>query len=250
VNRDLLKWGALAAALATMASAEYDLARACGFGELVAAGVPAALDIYTLRALRAHREVLVTVVAAILVNAVSHLVALALLPVTWPVVVAVSAIAPLVLWRVHALGGPAAAAPVKAVAGTPVPAVSAERVHPDTPPVPAAPTVPILGSFVPLAELGLGHGLPGAYPAAEQPEHGDVSDALPGTDTGADTGADTWELPDGYERAEDELTGRARHDFAGLIEDGRIPSIRTLRDTYSIGQPRAQRIRDALQPAA
>ncbi|WP_210587155.1 hypothetical protein [Streptomyces sp. GESEQ-35] len=74
-----------------------------GFSPVVAAGVPAALDIYAVRALRVHRDVLAVVLAMIAVNAASHLVTAGLLPVSVPLVVAVSAIAPLVLWRVHAL---------------------------------------------------------------------------------------------------------------------------------------------------
>lgn len=103
-QRDLLAWGALAAALAVTASAEYSLARACGFGSVVAAGVPAALDIYAVRALRAGRDVVAVVVAMIAVNALAHLVSAGQLSTSVPLVVAVSAIAPLVLWRVHRLG--------------------------------------------------------------------------------------------------------------------------------------------------
>ncbi|MFG2637133.1 hypothetical protein ACGFX8_25280 [Streptomyces sp. NPDC048362] len=103
MKTDLLKWGALAAALVATASAEYELARAVGFNEWVAAAVPAALDLYTVRALRAHREVLAAVAAMIGVNAASHLVTTGLLPVNVWLVVAVAAIAPLVLWRVHSL---------------------------------------------------------------------------------------------------------------------------------------------------
>lgn len=96
-------WAALVAALVVTASAEYELARAAGFGTYVAAGVPAALDIYAVRALRARRDVAAVVLAMVAVNAASHLVAAGLLPVSVPLVVAVSAIAPLVLWRVHRL---------------------------------------------------------------------------------------------------------------------------------------------------
>lgn len=103
MKRDPLLWGALAAALVVTASAEYALARSAGFGTYVAGGVPAALDIYAVRALRARRDVAAVVLAMVAVNAASHLVAAGLLPVSVPLVVAVSAIAPLVLWRVHRL---------------------------------------------------------------------------------------------------------------------------------------------------
>ncbi|MGC9437651.1 hypothetical protein [Streptomyces sp. WG5] len=103
MKRDPLAWAALAAALAVTASAEYALARAAGFGEWTAAALPAALDIYAVRALRARRDVAPAVAAMIATNAAAHLAAAGLLPVDWPLVVAVSAIAPLVLWRVHRL---------------------------------------------------------------------------------------------------------------------------------------------------
>lgn len=101
---DSLKWVAAGCALVATASAEYEIARTIGMNEWVAAAVPGALDAYVLRALRAHREVLVAVLAMIGVNAASHLVTAGLLPLDWKLVTAVSAIAPLVLWRVHALG--------------------------------------------------------------------------------------------------------------------------------------------------
>lgn len=101
--RDALKWAALFFAFIATASAEYELALAVGFGPYIAAAVPGALDIYVLRALRVQRDVAAAVFAMILVNAGSHLVTARLLPVSVPVVVAVSAIAPLVLWRVHSL---------------------------------------------------------------------------------------------------------------------------------------------------
>ncbi|MEU0965659.1 hypothetical protein ABZ357_09615 [Streptomyces sp. NPDC005917] len=103
MKHDYLKWAALLAALVATASAEYELARQVGFNAWVAAAVPGALDIYTVRALRAHRDVLAAVAAMIGVNAASHLVTAGLVAVSVPLVVAVSAIAPLVLWRVHSL---------------------------------------------------------------------------------------------------------------------------------------------------
>lgn len=106
VNRDFLGWAALVAALAGTASAEYGLAVAVGFGPILAGCVPAALDIYALRAFRTGRDVPAVVIALVLTNALAHLVASGHLAVSVPLVVAVSAIAPLVLWRVHALRAP------------------------------------------------------------------------------------------------------------------------------------------------
>lgn len=103
---DWLKWVAAAFALVATASAEYALARAIGMHWLIAAAVPGALDAYVVRALRAHREVLTAVLAMVAVNAASHLVTAGVLVMHWSLITAVSAIAPLVLWRVHALGSP------------------------------------------------------------------------------------------------------------------------------------------------
>lgn len=103
---DRLKWVAAGFALVATASAEYDLARAVGMNQWIAAAVPGALDAYVVRSLKTHREVLTAVLAMVGVNAASHLVTAGMLPVGWQLVTAVSAIAPLVLWRVHALGTP------------------------------------------------------------------------------------------------------------------------------------------------
>ncbi|MGW9460061.1 hypothetical protein ACWG5N_29345 [Streptomyces globisporus] len=124
MKRDYLAWAALAAALVVTASAEYALARAAGFGQWTAAGVPAALDIYAVRAMRAHRDVPAVVGAMILVNAAAHMVEAGLLTVSWYLVVGVSAIAPLVLWRVHRLAEVPAAAPAEPGGNTPAPVVN------------------------------------------------------------------------------------------------------------------------------
>jgi hypothetical protein len=99
---DWMAGAALAMAIVGTASAEYHLAVAAGWGQ-VAFALPGCLDIYALRALRAHRDMLAVLVALVIVNSVSHLIAVGLLaPSVW-VVIGVSSIAPAVLWRVHAL---------------------------------------------------------------------------------------------------------------------------------------------------
>ncbi|MGV9281648.1 hypothetical protein [Streptomyces sp. NPDC003730] len=156
MKRDPLLWAALAAVLVVLASAEYNLAVACGFGTYVAAGVPAALDVYALAALRARRDVFTVVLTLIAVNAASHLVEVGLLPVSVPLVVAVSAVAPLVLWRVHRLSErQAEPAPVVEAEPAPEPAepITVERA-PE--PVDAEPIGPVLGPWTPVAELAGG----------------------------------------------------------------------------------------------
>lgn len=161
VKRDPLLWLALVAVLVVLASAEYQLARACGFGQYVAAGLPLSLDVYALAALRARRDVLAVVAVLIGVNAASHLVEVGLLPVDVPLVVAVSAVAPLVLWRVHRLGDhhqepvlDASSAPAELVAELAEPAI----VERDQEPTDAVPVGPVLGPWRPVAELAGGTG--------------------------------------------------------------------------------------------
>ncbi|MFJ6645787.1 hypothetical protein ACIQPS_09010 [Streptomyces sp. NPDC091290] len=166
MKRDPLLWAALIAVLVVLASAEYRLAVACGFGQYVAAGVPAALDVYAIAALRARRDVLAVVAVLIGVNAASHLVEVGLLPVDVPLVVAVSAVAPLVLWRVHRLGEvhaePAAPsaelAPEPSTAqGEPAEPITVEREPTEQPQaVDAVPIGPVLGPWTPVAELAGG----------------------------------------------------------------------------------------------
>jgi hypothetical protein len=161
VKRDPLLWAALLAVLVVLASAEYQLAVACGFGTYVAAGVPAALDVYAIAALRARRDVLPVVVTLIAVNAASHLVAVGLLPVSVSLVVAVSAVAPLVLWRVHRLSEhrpePTPEPVLTLAEPEPEPAepITVER---EPAPVDATPIGPVLGPWAPVAELARGTG--------------------------------------------------------------------------------------------
>lgn len=259
MKNDYLKWGALLFALVATASAEYELARAVGFNQWVAAAVPGALDIYTVRALRAGRDVLAAVGAMIGVNAASHLVTAGLLPVNVPLVVAVSAIAPLVLWRVHRLTDEHAEQ-VEAIKDNNVhldPAASVERV-PEVYPalgvrVPAVPEavpagvrlLPIVArqtAAVTTAPQGEGLPEPVAVLAAEQPR------------TRAEVRAEY--VPDPVPEDDDEpvltpdpLTPRARARYAHVLAANDVPGVRTLRTEYGIGQARAQRIRDELKAA-
>jgi hypothetical protein len=135
-GNDWLKWVAAGFALVATASAEYELARAIGMNQFIAAAVPGALDAYAVRALRSHREVLTAVLAMVGVNAASHLVTAGVLHVDWILITAVSAIAPLVLWRVHALSTPGEARERKLWGTT-------EHEHTSTPPVPEHTADPI-----------------------------------------------------------------------------------------------------------
>ena len=102
-GRDWLGAAATLFALAVTFNAEYEIAIAVHINPIVAYAVPGALDVYVLRALQVKRDVFLTVLAMVLVNAASHLVGAGVLAVSPALIVAVSAIAPLVLWRAHVL---------------------------------------------------------------------------------------------------------------------------------------------------
>lgn len=102
-RRDWVLWGALACTLVGTAHAEYTIAVATGVHPWVAACVPGALDLYVIRALQVRRDVFLAVLVMCSVNVASHLVTAGVLAVGWELISAVGALAPLVLWRVHAL---------------------------------------------------------------------------------------------------------------------------------------------------
>lgn len=110
-GRDWLGAAATLFALAVTFNAEYEIAIAVHINPIVAYAVPGALDVYVLRALQVKRDVFLTVLAMVAVNAASHLVTAGVLAVSPALIVAVSAIAPLVLWRAHVLRYAASTAP-------------------------------------------------------------------------------------------------------------------------------------------
>ncbi|MEV6212125.1 hypothetical protein [Kitasatospora sp. NPDC051914] len=249
---DFLSWLSMLAAVAVSAHGEWTLGIVCGFHPVVAAGLPLALDTYVLRALRAGREVLPAVLGMMATNAASHLVAADVVEAGWPLIAAVSSIAPLVLWRVHVLAhrvaeteqSPAAEVPpaveqpapdlLDVVEGSvypePVPApqpAEAERVHLDFLPLPQwAPAVveeparprPVLAAEQPRTRTEV-HA---EYVPEDEPQ--------PGTD---DTEA--------------ELIARGRAAFRDRLGDGKVPPIREIRTVLGVGQTRAQRVQDALR---
>lgn len=99
--------GALLCALVGTAHAEYTLATATHVNKYVAIAVPGALDLYVIQALRVRRDVAAAVLVMVAANVTSHLLAAGLVPdrVEWQVGItaAVGAIAPGIVWRVHAL---------------------------------------------------------------------------------------------------------------------------------------------------
>jgi hypothetical protein len=210
--------------------------------------------------------VLAAVAAMIGVNAASHLVTAGLLPVNVPLVVAVSAIAPLVLWRVHRLAdepeAPAEPNLVDVARDVPVPTV--ERV-PDVYPVletavPAVPEavpagvrlLPIIARPEPVETVGVA----ASEPSRTRPEvHGEyVPEPVPDwtvSGTYADEDGNPTEpdpTDDGYGDPLSEYgLGLAAEAFKEQLLDGYVPSIRAIKAQLSVGQPRAKEIQDGFR---
>lgn len=131
-GKDWLGAAATLFALAVTFNAEYEIAIAVHIHPIVAYAVPGALDVYVLRALQVKRDVFLTVLAMVLVNAASHLVGAGVLRVSPALIVGVSAIAPLVLWRAHVLRHEVSTEPIVPPVPEHVPAVPEAQIRAQT----------------------------------------------------------------------------------------------------------------------
>lgn len=147
--------------------------------------------------------------------------------------------------------------PVSAASDTPeyTPGYVLERVPaPGYTPLPA-PSTSFVGAFDKAPkEWGASTEVEGVYPAPELAGSGGRGGGVPAPEyVGGYVPEPVPELEvhegDGVSvEPVDELTEQARAEFAELLEGARTPSIRQLRDTYSIGQPRAQLIQRQFLP--
>ncbi|MWA08783.1 hypothetical protein [Streptomyces sp. BA2] len=152
-SRDYLVAISLIAGVGYTASAEYNLARAIGSPVPVAVLLPLALDVYVVAAIRRNRgrDIALSLLLMGVAQVSAHLLESRVVVVSVPLVVAVSLLIPLVIWRVHAL----AVLPQKLQAKTGTapgtePAPTVERVPvPDAPPVPVAEPVLTLAASRP-----------------------------------------------------------------------------------------------------
>jgi hypothetical protein len=100
-----LRWVALAAAALLTAIGEFMLASLVGYPLYVAWLFPIALDIYAYCAFaaKARRDVAAALVLMIVCQALAHLVAVSVIPAHWSLVILVSAVPPIICWRIHHL---------------------------------------------------------------------------------------------------------------------------------------------------
>ncbi|WP_415648170.1 hypothetical protein [Stackebrandtia soli] len=135
----------LGAAMILTAHAEHALAVAVGFNPVLAWLFPVMLDLYAVSAFRAHarRDIGAAIVLMIVCQVLAHLLTAGMVVPAWWLVIPVSAVAPIVLWRGHHLTtitpapvadpAPTPAAPVASIvelAPVPVPVVAAPQASP------------------------------------------------------------------------------------------------------------------------
>ncbi|MEU5737010.1 hypothetical protein ABZ784_03310 [Streptomyces tendae] len=95
----------LAAGIAFTATAEYDLARTLGAAPVIAVMLPLAIDAYVIAALRWFRAFDITLSLALMgaAQVAAHLLDARVMAVNIPMVVVISLLVPVALWRTHAL---------------------------------------------------------------------------------------------------------------------------------------------------
>ncbi|MFI2367281.1 hypothetical protein [Streptomyces sp. NPDC018833] len=242
----------LAAGVAFTAHAEYDLARTLGADPWIAAMLPVAVDAYVVAALRWFRGFDITLSLSLMgaAQVAAHLLDAKVMTVNIPMVVIVSLLVPVAIWRTHALARsehavPAAPAPVPA-APAPVPAAPAP-VPVEVQRVPEPPeTYPAIAKPVPAA--------PEQTPVDHFADSCKVTPVLAAEEPRTRTEVHAEYVPDPVPEDDDEhvldpdpLVAESRHVFAHMLTQGEVPGVRVLRARHGIGQPRAQRIRDALK---
>ncbi|MFI0914332.1 hypothetical protein [Streptomyces abikoensis] len=118
-NRLIDEWSprvALSATILLTASGELSLAVLTGWPPVIAWGLPLAIDVYVVQALRRHRDVVLALLLMVAANATYHLAEAGLFGVQtdshghlkpeWWLIAGVAAIAPWVMLRLHHITGP------------------------------------------------------------------------------------------------------------------------------------------------
>lgn len=250
----LLAHTSLAAGVVFTATAEYSLARKMGAMEAVAVMLPVAIDAYAVAALKRFRSFDITL-SLLLMGAAqvsAHLLDSHVMKVNGWLVVIVSLLVPVAIWRTHALARDDDQAPAEGNLVDvihEVPTATVERVPEAYPaieaPVPAVPeAVPAGVRLLPIvARLDHVPAVAEKVPvlAAEEPRTR--------SEVRAEYVPDDQEPDDNPKYATDYGLGLAAEQFKDHLLAGNIPSIRAIKDRLSVGQNRAKELQDGFREA-
>lgn len=240
----------LAAGVAFTATAEYQLARTLGAVPPVAAMLPLSIDAYVVAALRWFRPLDIALSLALMgaAQVAAHLLDAHVMTVNIPMVVVVSLLVPVSIWRTHALARNTDAVPETSDRDLSVdaPQVSVERV-PEPPRVRPAAPVPAVLEAVPAAVQLL--------PIVARPDVHQPTPVLAAEQTRTRPEVHAEYVPDPVldeaEEPEGELTphgiGLAAEHFKYLLVVGKYPTIRAIKDGLGVGQSRATELQAALK---
>lgn len=257
-TRTWIRRTSTAAGLAYTAIAEYELARRLGAQQPIAVMLPLSLDCYVIAALKWFRafDVALSLILMCAAQVAAHALDAGVVKVSLELVTVVSVLVPVALWRTHALARGESTHEVSAPDPEFVAAVERVPVPAPAPPVPEV--YPALTEAVPAVPAAVPPGVrllpivarPEPVPVAPEPAVGvpvpearpeDVPDWPLGPD-GEPARLDlSAEEPDDDPVYPDPLIPQVQADFGS-----EVPGVRRLKETYGIGQPRAQRIRDEL----
>ncbi|MDX3747474.1 hypothetical protein [Streptomyces sp. AK08-02] len=264
-TRTWIRRTSTAAGLAYTAIAEYELARRLGAQQPIAVMLPLALDCYVIAALKWFRafDVALSLILMCAAQIAAHALEAGVVRVSLELVTVVSVLVPVALWRTHALARDEHDAPAEPVAEY---AAAVERVPVPEQAPPAPEAYPAIEVRVPAVPEPVPPGVrllpivarPEAAPVVPEPViEVPVPEPVPTHEypvPDAQVHLD-WQVPGDYADADgnptepadedapypDPLIPQVRTDFPG-----EVPGVRRLKETYSIGQGRAQRIRDEL----
>ncbi|MEU5892546.1 hypothetical protein ABZ835_37755 [Streptomyces sp. NPDC047461] len=261
-TRTWIRRTSTAAGLAYTAIAEYELARRLGARTPIAVMLPLSLDCYVIAALKWFRafDVALSLILMCAAQVAAHALDAGVVRVSLELVTVVSVLVPVALWRTHAL-----ARGEEHEARTPDPefVAAVERVPVPAPAPPVPEVYPALAEAVPAVPLAVPPGarllplvarpelapvisqtaeevpVPEPVPAAEV--HVPEEQVHPDLRAPYELLDEPDEEPDDDPVYPDPLIPQVQADFGD-----EVPGVRRLKETYGIGQTRAQRIRDEL----
>jgi hypothetical protein len=241
-SRIWIRRASTAAGLAYTAIAEYELARRLGAQKPIAVMLPMSIDCYVIAALKWFKalDVALSLILMCAAQVAAHALEAGVVKVSLDLVVVVSVLVPVALWRTHALARGEGDHTVETLP---------EYVEPMT--VERVPEMyPALETVVPAVPEAVPAGVR-LLPIVARPKPVETVVAVAAEQPRTRPEVHAEYVPE--EPVEDPLTeyglGLAAEAFKEQLLAGDIPSIRDIKARLSVGQPRAKEIQDGFRQA-